>query len=178
MIGGWSIDPVQLRIGFTRMLFPFFAGVLLSRYGKFTQLKGAFWICSLLLIASFSAPRFGGTEHLWLNGLYEAFCIIILFPIIVSIGAGGHLNGGTSAKTSTFLGELSYPLYITHYPLIYMYVAWVTNNKITLSNGLGVGLLLLVVAVIIAYICLEFYDKPVRRWLTKRYLVKEAVKAD
>ncbi|RYX84484.1 acyltransferase [bacterium] len=172
MIGGWSIDPVQLRIGFTRMLFPFFAGVLLSRYGKLIKVQGAFWICSLLLIASFSAPRFGGHEHLWINGLYEAFCIVILFPIIVSIGAGNDLNGKYSAKTNKFLGELSYPLYITHYPLIYMYFAWVTNNKITLSNGLGVGLMLLVVAIIIAYICLEFYDKPVRNWLTKRYLMR------
>lgn len=179
IIGGWSIEPTQLRIGFTRMLFPFFAGVLLSRYGKLIQVKGAFWICSLLLIASFSAPRFGGTQHLWLNGLYESFCIIILFPIIVAIGAGGSLNGRVSTKTNTFLGELSYPLYITHYPLIYTYVAWVTNNKITrVSDGLGVGLLLLVVAIIIATICLEFYDKPVRKWLTKRYLLKEAAKAN
>ncbi|RYZ91639.1 MAG: acyltransferase [Proteobacteria bacterium] len=178
IIGGWSIDPVQLRIGFTRMLFPFFAGVLLSRYGKLIQVKGAFWICSLLLIVSFSAPRFGGTEHLWMNGLYEAFCIIILFPILVSIGAGGHFNGKVSAKTSEFLGELSYPLYITHYPLIYTYVAWVTNNKITLSNGLGVGFLLLVCAIVIAYLCLKFFDKPVRTWLTKRFLVKEVIKAD
>jgi peptidoglycan/LPS O-acetylase OafA/YrhL len=175
MIGGWSIDPLQLRIGFTRMLFPFFAGVWLSRYGKLIRVKGAFWICSLLIIASFSAPRFGGAEQLWLNGLYEAFCIIILFPLIVSIGAGGHLNGSFSAKTNKFLGEISYPLYITHYPLIYTYVAWATNNKITLPNGLGAGVLLMVSALIIAYICLEFYDKPVRNWLTKRYLVKEAV---
>lgn len=178
VIGGWSLDPVQLRIGFTRMLFPFFAGVLLSRYGKPIPVKGAFWICSLLLIASFSAPRFGGAQHLWLNGLYEAFCIIILFPLIVSIGAGGTLSGTLTAKTSKFLGELSYPLYITHYPLIYIHVAWVTNNKITLSNGWGPSLLLLAVAVIIATICLEFYDKPVRNWLTKRYLAKEVVKAN
>ncbi len=50
VIGGWSIDRIQLRIGFTRMLFPFFAGMLLSRYGKLIRIKGAFWICSLLLI--------------------------------------------------------------------------------------------------------------------------------
>lgn len=177
IIGGWSIEPTQLRIGFTRMLFPFFAGVLLSRSGKLIQVKGAFWICSLLLIASFSAPRFGGTQHLWMNGLYEAFCIIILFPIIVAIGAGGSLEGRYAPQANKFLGELSYPLYITHYPLIYTYVAWVTNNKITrVSDGLGVGLVLLVVSVVIATLCLELYDKPVRKWLTKRYLQREAIK--
>ncbi len=42
VIGGWSTDHTQLRIGFTRMLYPFFAGVLLSRYGKLIRIKGAF----------------------------------------------------------------------------------------------------------------------------------------
>src|SRR5262249_38940813 len=31
LIGGWSIEPHQFRIGFTRLLYPFFAGLLLSR---------------------------------------------------------------------------------------------------------------------------------------------------
>ena len=29
-----------------------------------------------------------------------------------------------------FLGDISYPIYITHYPLVYTYTAWVCNNKI------------------------------------------------
>src|SRR6195952_5791506 len=49
VIGGWSIDATQLNIGFTRLLYPFFAGVLLSRMGKLIQVKGGFWICSLLI---------------------------------------------------------------------------------------------------------------------------------
>jgi peptidoglycan/LPS O-acetylase OafA/YrhL len=31
LIGGWSLEPAQLRIGFTRLMYPFFAGLLLSR---------------------------------------------------------------------------------------------------------------------------------------------------
>ena len=34
VIGGWSIDRKQLHIGFARLLYPFFAGVLLMRTGK------------------------------------------------------------------------------------------------------------------------------------------------
>lgn len=168
VIGGWSIDKIQLRIGFTRMLFPFFAGMLLSRYGKLIRIKGAFWVCSLLLIIIFAVPRIGGSEHLWINGLYEAFCIIILFPLIVAIGAGGSLEGKHSTQTNKFLGDISYPLYITHYPLIYTYVAWVENNKVPMKNGLPVGALLVAVSITIAYACLKFYDEPVRNWLTKR----------
>jgi peptidoglycan/LPS O-acetylase OafA/YrhL len=88
MIGGWALDAKQLHIGFARLLFPFFAGILLMRLGKRIHIKGAFGICSFLLIVALSLPRFGGTQHHWMNGLYEALCIIVLFPIIVAIGAG------------------------------------------------------------------------------------------
>lgn len=172
VIGGWSLDSTQLHIGLIRMLFPFFAGVLLSRYGKLIRIKGAFWICSLLLIIIFCVPRIGGQQHLWMNGLYESFCIIVLFPLIVSIGAGGSLNGKHSTQTNKFLGDISYPIYITHYPLIYTFVAWVTNNKVPIEKGIWVGLLLVMVSITIAYACLKLYDEPVRNWLTNRFLRK------
>jgi peptidoglycan/LPS O-acetylase OafA/YrhL len=172
VIGGWSVDKTQLHIGFSRLLYPFFAGVLLSRMGKLIHIKGAFYICSLLIAIILFIPRIGGSTHLWMNGLYESFCIIILFPLIVSIGAGGQITGKYSIKLCRFLGKLSYPLYIIHYPLIYTYVAWVTNNKVPMGRGLLVGLFLFIVSIVIAYACLKLYDEPVRNWLKKRFLLK------
>ncbi len=172
VIGGWSLDSTQLHIGFIRMPFPFFAGVLLSRTGKLIRIKGAFWVCSLLIILIFCVPRIGDETHLWMNGLYESFCIILLFPLIVAIGAGGSLTGKHSTKINKFLGNLSYPLYITHYPLIYLFTAWVTTNHITLAKGLPIGALLIITSIAVAYACLKLYDEPVRNWLTKRFLRK------
>jgi hypothetical protein len=60
-----------VRIGLTRVMFPFFAGVLLMRLGKRIKVPNAFAACSLLLIVALSLPRFGG-KALWINGLYEA----------------------------------------------------------------------------------------------------------
>jgi peptidoglycan/LPS O-acetylase OafA/YrhL len=176
VIGGWSVDKIQLRIGFTRMLFPFFAGMLLSRMDKLIQVKGAFWICSLMLLVIFCVPRIGGTTHLWMNGLYESFCIIVLFPLVVLIGAGGSLKSTHSTKINKFLGDISYPIYITHYPLIYTYIAWVTNNKVPIEKGLPVGLLLIITSIAIAYACLKLYDEPARNWLSKRFLLKPVQK--
>ncbi len=174
VIGGWSIDKTQLHIGFARLLYPFFSGVLLFRIGKLIHIKGAFAVCSLLIIVVLAVPRIGGTEHLWMNGLYEAIVIIIIFPLIVAIGAGGHMTGNFATKVCKFLGDISYPLYITHYPLIYLHIAWVSNNKIPMGEGLLGGLVLLIVSVLIAWACLKLYDEPVRNWLKKRYLVKRA----
>ncbi|GAC1415417.1 MAG: acyltransferase [Acidobacteriaceae bacterium] len=169
VIGGWSIDRMQLHIGFARMLYPFFTGMLLMRIGQRIHVKGPFAICSLLVIAALSLPRFGGPQHLWMNGLYESFCIIVLFPIIVAIGAGDSVTGAVSTRLCKFFGEISYPLYITHYPLIYVYTAWVTRDKVPASTGAVVGVLLLVTAVLIAYSCLKLYDEPLRRWLSQRF---------
>jgi peptidoglycan/LPS O-acetylase OafA/YrhL len=170
VIGGWSLDGVELNIGFTRLLYPFFAGVLLCRMGKLIHINWAFAVCSVLIIIILSIPRIGGANQLWMNGLYESVCIIFLFPLIVSIGAGGSLTAKSSVKICSFLGGISYPLYITHYPFIYVYVAWVTKNKVPMGHGLLVGLLLYIVAVSIAYTCLKLYDEPVRNWLKKRFL--------
>ena len=173
MIGGWSIEPAQLRIGFTRLMYPFFAGLLLSRTAKLTFIKNAFLWCSLLIIIVLSIPRIGGSTHLWMNGLYEALVIIFIFPLIVYIGASGNVKGKYANRLCKFLGDISYPIYITHYPLIYIYTAWVKNNNVSLENGWPYGLLVLISAIIIAYACLKFYDEPIRSWLKKKFLAKD-----
>jgi peptidoglycan/LPS O-acetylase OafA/YrhL len=174
VIGGWSVDRPQLHIGFARLLYPFFAGILIMRLGKRIHIKGAFALCSLLIIVILSFPRIGGPEHLWMNGIYESFCIIVLFPVIVLMGAGDRVTGRFSTKICKFFGEISYPLYITHYPLIYVYTAWVTRNKIPAAYGAVMGVLLFIASLSIAYACLKLYDEPVREWLRLRFLVKAA----
>jgi peptidoglycan/LPS O-acetylase OafA/YrhL len=174
LIGGWSLNSEQLYIGFTRVLFPFFGGVLLCRIGKLIHIKNAFWWSSLLIIIMLSIPRIGDEHHVWMNGIYESLCLIVVFPLIVSIGAGGELHSVRSEKICNFLGEISYPLYITHYPLIYLFTAWVVNNKVPLGiKGLLMGLLVVITSLVIAYLSLRFYDKPVREWLRKKVLVKK-----
>ena len=175
LIGGWSLNSEQLFIGFTRLLYPFFAGVLLSRIGKLIRVKNAFWWSSLLIIVALCIPRIGDEHHVWMNGIYDAVAVIIIFPIIVSIGAGGSFHSIRSSRISKFLGDISYPLYITHYPLIYVFTAWVVDNKVPLGpKGLLVGLLLVVSSIAIAYGSLKLYDEPVRAWLTKKFLLKKA----
>jgi peptidoglycan/LPS O-acetylase OafA/YrhL len=170
VIGGWSVEPEQLRIGFSRLMYPFFAGLLLSRIGKLTNIKHAFLLCSMMIIITLSFPRIGGASHLWMNGLYDSLCIIFIFPLIVYLGASGQVKGKYAAKFCKFLGDISYPIYITHYPLIYIYTAWVSDHKIPLQKGWPVGLLLLFSAIVIAYACLKLYDEPLRKWLGKRFV--------
>lgn len=178
VIGGWALDASGVRIGLTRVMFPFFAGILLMRLGKRIRVKNAFAVSSLLLIVAMSLPRFGVGDQRWINGLYEAACVIVLFPLIVAIGAGeksaAKEDWGPSVRIARFFGDLSYPLYITHYPLIYIYTGWVVDKKPPVLEGALVGVGLFVAAVTVAWACLKLYDEPVRRWLAARFLSRPA----
>jgi peptidoglycan/LPS O-acetylase OafA/YrhL len=110
-----------------------------------------------------------------MNGLYESFVIILIFPIIVAIGAGGQIKSAFSAKTCKLLGDISYPIYITHYPLIYWYTAWVVNDKVSLEDGLIPGIALLAASILLAFVCLKLYDEPVRNWLQNKFQKRKIV---
>jgi peptidoglycan/LPS O-acetylase OafA/YrhL len=168
VIGGWSLDATQLHIGFARVLYPFFAGLLLSRVAKPTPIKYAFWLSSLSIVAVLAMPRIGGSAHLWQNGLYDALSILLLFPLIVFLGASGDVKGALASRVCKFLGDISYPIYITHYPLIYIYTAWVQNHKVPLAAAFPVGLLVLLLCIALAYAALKLYDEPLRRWLQRK----------
>jgi peptidoglycan/LPS O-acetylase OafA/YrhL len=170
LVGGWSLDAPGLHIGFARLLFPFLAGMLLMRSGRRIKIPHAFGIASIMLIVALALPRIGLTPHHWSNGLYDALCVIVLFPVIVAIGAGEKRMDGAMVRAARFFGDLSFPLYITHYPLIYVYTAWVVDNHVPPQQGAFWGILLVCTAVAIAYASLKLYDEPVRRWLVGRFL--------
>ena len=162
---GWTLDG---------MLFPFSLGMLMSRNFKPMKVKGAFWICTIALIALFSVPYLEGMEPLCMNGVYEAFCVIVAFPIILWIGASGTTTDVQSTKVCKFLGDISYPVYVIHYPLMYLFYAWLIENKLyTLGETWHVAVCVFVLSIVLAYLCLKLYDEPVRKYLAKRFLSKK-----
>lgn len=169
---GFAMDGVNMTGGSLRLLFAFSAGLLLSRVFKPIHIKGAFWICSLAVVALLSVPRIGGSEHLWMNGLYDTVCAVVFFPLLVYLGASGKTTDKITTRVCKFLGDISYPLYMVHYPFIYLYYAWVKNENLTFEQSLPGAAVLVAGSVILAYLCLKLYDEPVRRFLTKRLLPK------
>ena len=167
-IGGWSLTSEQVYIGLTRLFYPFLAGLLLSRIGKRIRIQGGFWWCSVILAVVLSIPCVGGEGSI-LNGIYNAFCIIVIFPLIVMIGAGSVINGAKGNRICDFLGQISYPLYITHYPLMYVQMCWVYSHPdAPLFAHLTMNIGVVVLSVFIAWAALKLYDIPLRAWLKDR----------
>ncbi len=167
---GWTLgDSVNIFGGFLRMMFPFSLGMLLARNFKPVKIRGIFWIAIVVLLGLFSVPFFPSVDGICVNGIYEMCCIMIAFPALVWLGASGVTSDKASTGICKFLGDISYPLYIVHYPIMYLFYAWLIKNSLyTLADTWQVVAGVYGLNVVLAYTTLKLYDEPVRCWLTSK----------
>lgn len=175
VIGGLGLTPDQIYIGICRLLYPFFGGLLLYRLGKLRiniRYGSMFW-CSLAVVATLVIPHIGGETHPWFNGLYCAVVILIVYPLIVAAGAGSELKGKRTMAVCKFRSMISYPLYITHYPMIYVQMNWVSQHPdAPLGTHIWVAVSIFTASIAVAYASVKVYDIPVRAWLAEKFLSK------
>lgn len=162
---GWGWD--TFWIAPVRTAFPFFAGLLLHRLGAKLKSPLGFGLLSLALLTVFAAPFAPNDGKVSLNGLMEAGFIILVFPLVIVAGAAAQA-GGRLKKLCEFSGAISYPLYITHYPFIYIFGHWVWTTKPPREQVAWVGAGLIVFVIALAWLAMRFYDTPVRAWLARR----------
>lgn len=170
---GWSATGWGCLGGFFRLSFSFSAGLLISRCFRQIRIRGAFWICTLILCTVMACPYVGGAEPNVYNALYDLFCTFFIFPAVVYLGACGNTTDRFSTSTCNFLGQLSYPIYIIHYPVMYLFYAWVWNNSLAFDQVWPVCVCLFFGIVFMAWCAMKFYDTPVRNYLTARFVNKK-----
>lgn len=176
---GWTVDSMNMLGGSLRMICPFTAGALLSRvFNPFNNVRGAFWISAFVLLTLFHVPyidrsySLGGIfGTLSLNGVFESVCIVAIFPLIVWLAASGKTTDAASTRICRFLGDISYPLYIVHYPLMYAFYRWlIKTEQYTLQETWYVALAVVASSIVLAWLCLKIYDEPVRKWLAAKFM--------
>ena len=172
-IGGWGIEGWQWHIALVRLSFPFLTGYLLSKTTRHIKVNGGFWWCSLLLVIFFSIPQLGADDTALYNGVYETIIILFILPFIVSMGAGSKINDKKTYAFCKFLGELSYPLYITHFGMVYMQISWAANHpEAPIGTHIFVSVSIFILAIATATALMKLYDIPLRRYLTDHWLRK------
>ena len=170
---GWSLADWGFVGGFMRLSFSFSAGLLISRGFRPRRIRGAFWICAAAIALVMACPYVGGPEASLLNGIYDTVCTLLIFPVLVYIGACGTTTDAFSTRTCNFLGEISYPVYIIHYPVMYMFYAWVWAHGYTFGEVWPVCALLFPGIILLAWTAQRLYDAPVRRYLSRRLLQQQ-----
>lgn len=175
---GWTLP--DFWGGMVRMMFPYCAGMLLARLfvkrmDKAPLLpaavrKHSFVICSAVLLFLLPMPFIGSESQLWQNGIYVSAIILLVFPSLIWIAAEGLTArpGSRRHKAMTLIGEISYPLYAIHYPVMYLFYQYIgfPNVHTTMKEIWPLAIGIAAACIILAYLVLNFYDKPVRRKLT------------
>jgi len=98
--------------------------------------------------------------------VYEAACVVVLFPLIIV--AGSHAAAGARARNlCTGLGRLSYPLYITHFPFLYVYGNLVVIQKAPSRVTTPLAVALVPFLLFVAWAAARWWDEPIRARLRK-----------
>lgn len=158
--GGWSKD--NFWHGGIRVAFSFLAGMCVFRYQLIIKNKLGFPLLALLLALAFFVPY---RDH-W-NWLTEPLVIICYFPLLVSLGAGASLNP-VHQKICRFSGQISYPLYITHYFALWAFGNYYGQAQPSHQTLMWVIPSVISVQLLIAYLAMRFYDLPIRKWLSAK----------
>ena len=168
--GGWGYPEIWMAP--LRLTVSFVMGLWLYRIQhRIRRPQIGLLILSILLVVIFQAPKFPNASGFSLNGLYDAACVLFLFPIIIICGA--HSNAGAGmVRLCKFSGRLSYPLYITHIPFVYVIANFANTRHPATSVVLVCIFLLLPTVIAVAWLALRYFDEPVRAWLTSRYGMK------
>lgn len=157
---GWGADNVAG--GFFRVFFSFTAGMLVYRSNWIIKSRLGFISLSLLLIVAFLFPF--SEKRNWFTD--PAFAIIY-FPLIIALGAGTGVSDRLK-KICRFSGDISYPLYMIHYPFLWVLYSYMQQEKTTpdqMKFIIPVGMVMLIG---IAWIIMKFADEPIRKYLTDR----------
>jgi peptidoglycan/LPS O-acetylase OafA/YrhL len=146
-----------------RLLYPFCAGLLLYRLNLRIALAHSYLWLSLLLVALFAAPALGRFD-----ALYEALCVVCAFPLVICLGAGIARLDGWIGRFCRLSGRLSYPVYIIHYPAIYLFAHWIWSTHPSDERLWLVASLLYAGVICVAWLLLRYYDEPLRAYLTRK----------
>jgi peptidoglycan/LPS O-acetylase OafA/YrhL len=159
-LGDLGAKPPTFMLGFLRVTFPFSLGVLLYRFQCPLQFKRDIspLLCSFLFIL-LMAPWFPR------NWYSEILIVGVLFPLLIIAGIGCSNTEKTRVGLG-WLGELSYPLYATHEPLVRLTVNAMQILKWD-AHPLIVGLLCFVISIGVALVSYLYWDLPAREWLKR-----------
>jgi peptidoglycan/LPS O-acetylase OafA/YrhL len=174
--GKLDVGPTQANfgLGFARVAFSFFFGVLIYRFYRFRKKNAGdndriWWllplILTLVLIGIFDSPfSWMSTEG------FRLIAISLCFPVIVYCGAVARLPHRFT-RLSAMLGELSYPLYLLHMPFVSLMDARHIEHFAVTHVVLVRCIVFCIVAILApaSWWIGEHVDVPIRRALTRRY---------
>lgn len=163
---GWGGDNVMG--GGIRVFYSFLAGILVYRLGWKRKVKIGFVPVAVLLLLVFLIP-FSERYNWYLDPLV----VVFYFPFLILLGAGVRTNRITH-KVSKFSGDISYPIYMIHYPFIWLFMSYVERYKPSLVEMTWIIIVGTVGLILMAFLIFKYVDEPIRMMLKARTAVVQS----
>lgn len=162
--------------GFARVGFSFFGGVLLFRFAgspKAVKARITRWaIAPALLLPIIVLP--GSTKEVrpWL----DLFTAMIVSPLLVWWAYTMNPPRRVQ-KTFAMLGNMSYAMYILHYP-IFVAMQRLSYKVPELSTAWAPwsGMVILAVVFVVAVAAERYYDAPLRAWINRKLKARDQLR--
>lgn len=168
---GWGVE--NWWGGPVRVAFGYGLGMLLYRLHIAGRLRGGalpFALVALALIAVIIGCGFAPEAPKRLRGMAEFVTVAVLFPAILMACVRTQPGKAWMGQAVTWLGLISYPIYAVHVPIMKAWVTYTGGDERWLVGRL----IPLSAAIVVAVLAARFYDAPLRRWLTARFVRKPA----
>lgn len=156
-----------------RGLLGFFVGSLLFLAIRHFKTKGNIrtlaWSGFLAMLAIFGVTFAVGYESF--IGDSTMPLVLVIFPLFILSGLEIHaLAWVLSLRPLTFLGELSYAIYLVHVPVQMVIIGFLRerHRDVPVTSGLFVGQFFVAVLVV-AFFVHQFFELPARRWVRRRF---------
>ena len=179
VLGGWWLGSLAggfnrstALVGAARRLFSFTLGLVLSRVTP-AQTRSVSWWRAVIVILALLAPLIWPVPvgSAW-RAVVDLGAVLLLFPAVLVIAARTRPPVAL-ALTSKIAGDLSYPLYAVHSPMLAFAVG---VGDLLGINGWPFRVAALLIALGTAWAAMRWWDTPVRRFVSRQLRTREAAR--
>lgn len=156
-------SPMLFLGGFVRVAFPFIAGLIVYRFiGRFKWRFSPFIpIIGLLLLLASPAP---------LTWWFDVVAVVVIIPLILLTAT--RSSAGFLATPLVILGNISYPFYLIHQPILRVLKHISPFNRLVAHHPVIAVLSAVILIAIASYPIFIFYDQRLRKMFGKMFFPK------
>jgi peptidoglycan/LPS O-acetylase OafA/YrhL len=157
-------EAASFGAGAARVGYSFFCGVALNHLvnrPRVTNQHASPMLAAGVLGLVLLAPMPIGSR------IFDPVAVVLVFPGVLVLALRGEPTGW-ARRAALFVGDLSYPLYVTHFPIMQLFLHFTGGAK---PAGATLALVIateLATIAAVSVLALVLYDRPIRSWLRHR----------
>jgi peptidoglycan/LPS O-acetylase OafA/YrhL len=141
-----------------RVLASFFIGVAVHRGHLRTKLpRVPAWVVMVLVLGSFCVQLDGPVGI-----LFDMFCVLVGYPVMIALGAVAKEK---NPRAGALLGDTSYALYATHYPVLCAVASLIKNAGVIWHAAYALPLAAALFGM--GFLFHQYFDGPARAQLAR-----------